>query len=300
MSGAWGSGSWGSGSWGGGPGGGAISFLAAVPIRENVVRVEFDNKVNLTGLLEDADASRPDKWAVTADSSTTGLSGDPARAVSVVRVEFSSTDEGVAPTDFGRFVDLVLDRPLTPFPAEYDVTWDGIFSADLGGFSSGETRIFSTYRVLDPPQVQFASPRRDFANPQTLSNAKDPLPDPGNALGLGVFRVDDGGDYAFDEGVQSLKKRVIRRLVTRKGAFAHLPNYGVGIPDEAKRLGIAAVITRLAADAQLQIAKEPDVSQARVTPFVDQNNPGLVFFRVAVRPRVGNAIQFDVPFKQAA
>lgn len=300
MSGAWGSGGWGAGSWGGGPGLSTIDFVDAQAWRENVVRVQFDSKVNLTGLLEAADASRVEKWSLTADPSSVGLNGDPARPVRVVSASLVPVGENVSELDYGKFVDLVLDRPMTPFPAEYDLTWRDVFSADLGGSTSGTARLAAAYRVLEQPQVQAARPARDFANPQVLAAARQSTSEPADPYALGTFNVADDGDYAFDEALVSLKKRIIRRLTTRKGAFAHLPLYGVGIPDEAKKLGIAAVLARLAADAQAQISSEPDVAQSRVIPILDRNNPGLVYFRVLVRPRVGNPVQFDVPFRRAA
>lgn len=300
MSGAWGSGGWGSGAWGGGAGLEDIAFVDAVPIRENVVRVEFSSAVFLTGLLEEADASRTDKWQMLAVADSVGAAGDAARAVRVARVELSTEADDVEEVDLGRFVNVVLDRPMTPFPAQYDLLWDAVFSAGLSDSTTGEARLYSTYRMLAPPQVEAGRPPRDFSNPQVLEQARAALKDPADPYALGTYGVGDDGDYAFDEGTSSLKKRVIRRLVTRKGAFAHLPNYGVGIPDEAKRLGVAAVLSRLAGEAEAQIREEPDVAQVKVTYFLDPKLPGLVFFRVLVRPRLGNVVRFDVPFQQAA
>lgn len=300
MSGAWGSGSWGAGSWGGGPGlgGGDLAFLDAQPIRENVVRVEFSEKIYLSNLLDAADAGIVSKWQVSPVSGSIGMSGDPARSVRVVGVEFSDEDEGVAEEDYGRFVNLVLDRPMTPFPAEYDVYWADIFSASLASALDGNARLFSAYRIIDPPQVERGRPSRDFANPQTVAEARAQLSDVASALALGTFGIGDDGDYATDEGRPSLKKRVLRRLMTIKGAFAHLPNYGVGVPAEAKRLGISAVISRLAGDAESQILEEPDVAKCRVIPIVNPDIPGLVIFRVLVRQKEGPSLQFDFPFSR--
>lgn len=285
MSGAWGSGSWGSGSWGGGDGL-SVEFIDAQPIRENVVRVEFSVPIFFSGLLEQADGSRPEKWAVVAVQGTFGATGDAARAVRVARVELAGEEDGVAIGDRGRFVNLVLDRPMTPYPAMYDVQWTDVFSSSLVSSSSGTSRILATYRILQQPTIEYARPVRDFANPQVGSGA----------FALGTFGVGDDGDYAFDEGLASLKKRVLRRLMTRKGAFAHLPNYGVGVPDEGKKLGTASTLARLAADSEAQIAEEPDVERVRVTTFTDSKRPGLVFFRVLVKQREGNTVQIDAPF----
>ena len=297
--GAWGEGTWGAGSWGGGVGGG-INFLDLVAIRENVIRLEFDQAVNITGLLEVADASRVDIWQVVAEPSSRGYSGDLARSVKVVGVELSGEADGVGLVDVGRFVNLILDRPMTPFPAVYTVTWTDVFSMDLESKSSGQSDVYSVYRLLDAPQIQAPRLSKDFANPQTEGAAQESVPLPGILALLGSFRTDDSGDYAADEGIANLKKRIVRRLMTKKGAFAHLPNYGVGVPEAAKKLGQAVVISQLKSDAEIQIAQEPDVLQCKVAVVINSASPNIVRFRVAVKPKVGKPTAFDVPFDIAA
>lgn len=297
--GAWGEGSWGAGSWGGGPGAG-IQFVDVVSIRENAIRLEFDQAVNLTGLLSADDASRTDLWNVVASTLSKGYDGQPARPVRIVRVELAGADDGVADVDVGRFVNLILDRPMTPYPAVYSVTWTDISAKDLASTSSGESDVYAVYRLLEQPQIQVPKPSRDFANPQTSSAAVSSLPRPHVPFALGSFGVDDTGDYALDEGNVNLKKRIVRRLMTRKGAFAHLPNYGVGVPDNAKKLGQAVTISVLKAEAEAQIASEPDVLQSRVVVVINSDTPNLVRFRVAVKPKVGKPVAFEVPFDLAA
>lgn len=296
MSGAWGSGGWGSGSWGGGPGFPGISFVDALPIRENVVRVEFATKVYLSGLRETTDASIVDKWAVTADTAALDSIGDPSRSVAVVAAVIAT--ENVAEVDVGRFVELVLDRPMSSFPAQYTVFWSGIYAADLATVDSGSAKIYAVYRALQAPTAIAAKPSRDFANPQLADAAREELRGSIAASSMGTFGVGVDGDYAYDEGLASLRKRVIRRLVTKKGSFAHLPNYGVGVPQEAKRLGTTAVLSRLAADAESQLAAEPDVAAVKVVTEMPSGSPGLVFFRVFVRQRSGNPVRIDVPFQR--
>jgi len=301
-SGAWGYGAWGGGSWGGGPGLSALSFVDAQPIRENVVRVQFSTLVYLTGLFDAPDAAITNKWQVNATAGTAGLTGDAARPVSVVQVALAvSPDDGITEQQVGQFVDLFLDRPMTPFPAQYDVSWSNIFSADLTTSTAGTFRMLAAYRLIAPPTTDSPKPARDFANPQVLSAAAEALPNPtGDPLALGTFGYGADGDYAFDQGTSSLKKRVIRRLVTKKNAFAHLPGYGVGVPDYSKQLGVAATLAMLRADAEIQIKQEPDVAQAKVATIIDASVPGLVWFRVTVKPRAGNVQRFDIPFQQQA
>lgn len=155
----------------------------------------------------------------------------------------------------------------------------------------------AVFKEIVAPQVDSGRVTRDLANPQTLRGAVASgvaLPDA--AALLGTFRVDAQGDYAFDEGVETIRKRVVRRLVTMRGGFAHLPNYGVGIPALGKRLAVAATLAAVAADAESQILSEPDVAEVSVRPVIDPRAPGLVRFQVRVRTKEGKPTEFDVPF----
>lgn len=291
MSGAWGSGTWGSGAWGGAAGA-DITALAAIALRENVVRIEFSKLVYLTGLLETSDASRPDKWAMTPDTSTRGLDDSVARPVRVVEAAYSTEADGVAVGDLGRFVNLTLDRPMTAWPAVYTLQFFDVYAEDLASSVTGELALEGAYRLIEQPTIEQARPVRDFALVKTVE-------DVGLDFDFGTYQVADDGDYAWDEGVASLRKRVVRRLITMRGAFAHLPGYGVGIPAYVKQLAISSTLTQLAADAEAQIAREPDVAKVTVAARVDPSVPNLVRFLVRVKRTVGPSVQFDVPFRQA-
>ena len=52
--------------------------------------------------------------------------------------------------------------------------------------------------------------------------------DPLGAIG-GSLRIGADGDYVADEGTELMKKLILRRLLTPKGAFFHLPDYGYGL-----------------------------------------------------------------------
>ena len=297
-SGEWGGGEWGGGSWGGaGSSFGTLSLNSILAVRENVFRLEFSFPIYFSRILDPKDGSIPTKYSVAVVAGSSGNDGNATRPLLVSEIFSPGAVDGIAPGDFGRFIDVVVDRPMTPHPALYDVTITDIHSADLlAVIATATIRVPAVFKRLEPPQVDTATPTRDFANPQTRSAAQSSLPDPNNALVLGSIQVDDRGDYAFDEGLVNLKKRIIRRLITSKGGFAHLPNYGVGIPDHGKRLALSNVISDLAADAESQISLEPDVAKVKVRPIVDPNVPGMVRFQVVVKPKSGQAQRFDVPF----
>jgi hypothetical protein len=292
----WGASRWGGSAWGGSTGG-ALALNAVLAIRENVVRLAFNVPVYFSTILDPPDASEPEKYAVTPVAGTTGLDGEAARTVTPVLVTLPSAAlDGIPPVDEGRFVDVTLDRPLSAEGALYEVTVQDLFSKDLATtITSATLALDGLFRRLVPPQVDAAPVTRDLSNVQVLSEPGSAAA-PTRTVEMGTIRADDSGDYAFEEGTSTLKKRVLRRGVTRKNGFAHLPGYGVGIPDLGKHLAISANISAIAADYQAQILREPDVAQARVRPIVDPSVPGLVRFQVTVKPKVGRPQLFDVPF----
>jgi hypothetical protein len=87
----------------------------------------------------------------------------------------------------------------------------------------------------------------------------------------GTFETDADGDYRNDAGLEGVKKRVMRRLTTGKGAFAHLPNYGLKLP--LKRTYSIGDLRMLQADALAQVQDE-GVVDAQVV--VSSPEPGLV------------------------
>lgn len=275
-----------------------MQILDTLAIRENTVRVHFDEAVYYSSLLDLADASIATKFTLLTVAGTSGMDGQPVRPVTVVRVDLPTALDGISEDDLGTYLDLVLDRSMTPYPGGYvlSILSGNVFNEAISdSVPDTEFPVAAVHKQLTSPQVDTARPTRDFANAQTLSavQASYPLVDSSN---LGSIAPDDTGDYAFDEGEVNFKKRVLRRLVTSPGKFAHLPNYGVGIPDHGKRLAISSVLTALAAAAETQIALEPETGRVRVRAIVDQDTPGLVRFQVLVRPKIGPPVRFDVPF----
>lgn len=297
----WGSSPWGGSAWGGASGG-AQALLSALAVRENVVRAAFSQPVYFSGILDPPDASDPRKYALAPVAGTVGIDNEPVRPATVIAASLpTAAVDGIPPSAEGRWVDLTLDRPLSAEGALYDLTVVGVAAVDLSTVvASDVARVDAVYRLLSVPTADVPLPTRDFAAAQAVQpGADDPVVGVEDAE-LGTYRYGDDRDYAVDDGIASLRKRIIRRGITRKNAFAHLPGYGVGIPDLGKRLLVAAVLTATAADYEAQIVREPDVAKAKVTPIVDPAHPGLVRFRVAVRPKVGKPKLFTLSFPTSA
>lgn len=292
--GGWGKQPWGASGWGGmalSPGG-IFAAVAAYAPAENILRILFSQAPYFSGIFDVFDASDPSHYSVQPIVGTTGNDGYSARPVAPVQAVLS--------TQAPNAVDVYLDRPMSPFPAQYALVGTNLAPVGLGGaITSVGFQVLGVYRQLQPQHEDVALPTRDLANPQTISaiqgSGLSTLLGPSNTV-LGVFQVDDSGDYAFDAGIQTVKKRILRRGITDKGAFAHLPrSYGVGLLSACKRLGIPSVRDKYAADYAAQILQEPEVVAATVTAIQDPNVPSLIHFVIRAQTRTGTSLSFDHP-----
>jgi len=290
----WGSAPWGAGPWGAG-GFADLELQHALAIRENVVRLTFNVAPQFTRLLTPNDAANPKRFQFTPiapPNGPIGLDGLPARTVLPVLV----TRAAVAGS-FGAVLDVTLDRPLSPWPCKYIVACNQLVSVDGALLRKASVVFDAVYRTLRPQDASDPSPSRDIANPQTYSAQLDPLPQAGDPLALGVIPIDASGDYAFDQGITQLKKRIFRRLLTVPGKFPAIPNYGIGVPSYGKKLSVEGVRQEIIQEAEKQIRQEPDVAEVKITALTSPENPAITIFRIRVRV-AGSQGQttFDVPF----
>lgn len=289
----WGSLPWGAGPWGAG-GAGDLELQRVQAIRENVFRLFFNVAPQFTKLLTPNDASNPKRFQVTALATPLGLDGLPARPVLTVLV-----DRAKVPQSFGTILDVTLDRPMSPWPARYLVSCNQLVSIDGALLSPSHSSFHSDalYRTLRFQDASAPSPSRDIANPQTYQAQLDPLPQAGDPIALGVIPIDASGDYAFDQGVTQLKKRVFRRLLTVPGSFPAIPAYGIGVPTYGKRLSVEGVRQQIIQEAEKQLRLEPDVAEVKVTALTSPDNSAITIFRIRIR-MAGSAgkTQFDIPF----
>jgi hypothetical protein len=280
----WGAGEWGASPWGAGDD--DLHLLEVQAIRENVVRLTFDTVPYFSGILDPGDASNVARYAITAVSGV-GIDGVPVRPVLVAGVA-----QGILAGAQGTIIELTTDRALSHWPCIYRGSANGLRSEAGLPLAGGASLLF--YGVQAGPRTQQQDQilaGRDLANPQSVA-ALVGLPDASNLPSsvLGTYRPDGTGDYANDAGITGYIKRVTRRLMTVKGAFAHLPNYGVGIPSDVKRLQRAGFREMLASDAEDQIKQEPET--LAVTCRVVQVG-ARTLIQVAAQTKLGPA-NFDV------
>ena len=284
-SGAWGVTPWGSGSPVSAPPAPTMTLVSVATVQENVVRATFDNPVNFTGVLDPKDAASPSNYVVSIVSGI-GLDGSPVWPVSVVQAL-------VVPGDLAS-VDIMLDRPMTPYPAQYSLVAANVWDVTKTRLLVPAAMVFYGVHQNIVPATSLAQPQAiDIANPQTLG-AMGSLSNPNDPRNLGSIPVDSTGDYAVDQGVVSLKKRLLRRLFSKRGGFAHLPEYGVDAASYGKTLNNTSNRSRLSADSEQQLGSEPEVAQISVRA-IPQSAPGLIYLNVLVKTKQGQGMKLQVP-----
>lgn len=295
----WGSQAWGLTCWGGASLS-SLTLLRAIAVRENVVRLVFSQKVYFSTILDRYDAWNPIHYSIASVVGTLDANNEPTHEVSVIAVERPNelSSPPVLHEEVGFYIDLVVDRPFSSHPAQYMVTANQLANEDRSLTLTSETASFeSVYRELTPPTLEAAAEVRDIAMPQTFKALNEASPD--ELTLIGSYVVDDTGDYSFDTGNTGRKKRVFRRTFTKKGGFAHLPGYGLGIMTYGKKLGTLARIGTLQKEAELQIIREPDIQKIIVAADIDDRRPNLLRLSFAIKPRGQRSEKFttEIPIK---
>ena len=270
IQGGWGAGKHGSTPWGGG-GNEPDSLIleSAIALRENVVRLAFNTAPLYTGILDPHDASSRHRYSVVPVTGTVGVDGLLARAVKVTGATVAIVED----TE-GKLIDVSLDRGFSPYPAMYRITANNLVSrvGSILDTSNSSMVFYGLQREHIPHTTDRAMETTDIANPQNIAGLDGVMQ--GNTLVLGAFVIDETHDVALDRGLVSLKKRMLRRCFTKKGAYAHLPNYGIGVAASIKKLNSASNRNKLASETETQMKQEPEILATRVT-FIPFGNGGV-------------------------
>lgn len=286
----WGGSPWGLSPWGvGGPG---LMLIDARPRRENVVRLYFNVAPYFSGVLDPTDASSRFRYAVVPVQGSVGGDGLPPRVV-LPAVPLVGDVAGAA----GSVIDLTLDRRMSPYPARYLVSVNGLRTVAGATLVPGSTSLpFDGLAAATVPQdPSLVSAGRDIANPQSQLSLGDNVPIGATPI-LGSYQVNSSGDYATDRGLASYRKRVVRRLAASFGGFAHLPGYGLGATSKIKLLDRGGTAEALASQAEVQIKQEPETASVKVTVERSATNPNVTVLRIKATTLAGGHVDMGVPF----
>ncbi len=103
------------------------------------------------------------------------------------------------------------------------------------------------------PRYVQADQYRDWAMTYFPNDPKQPV---------STWRFDSTGDIGIQNNLESLQKRIYRRLSTKPGGFRHLPGYGVDL--KLKTLFRSGRANEIANELRKQIREEPDVLDAGI------------------------------------
>lgn len=254
MSAGWGLGPWGLDPWGGGVLGVSLVQAEVLSVRE--VKIVLSAEPQHAGPDVSGDALNPTTWTVRRLD--TGM-------------EFTVIGAAMVGSTA---VLLRLYEALGPFAVSHSVATTSLLSLSGEVVTAPEAVFFrgAVDRSLATPVAQAATRRfgvRDLANPPTSATS----------IG-GTLKIRGGGDYANEEGPALTKKLILRRVTFRPGDLWYAPEYGLGL---AEKEPVQGSLVPRAAEAERQIAQEPDVETARVGLSIDAQGVLTVSVRARIR-----------------
>ena len=262
MIGSWGLGPWGLGTFGGLPG--LLNVVSALAITTRTVRVTLSETPIAVSATTPGDALDPNTWSVTR-----------------LDTGFVFTIASVDQVDATTF-DIFLVQALGPANVQHQVGSTTLQKPTGALISSPYYAFFSG--LVASRQAGTVATQRDLANP--------PAPSGLNSVG-GTLVMDASGDYKLVSGAALLKKLILRRLTTRPGEFAHLPNYGLGFAIKEPLRAVDLITLR--GDVEAQVLLEPDVAAANVLLSFD-NAQGIVICRIRATMRsTGETVDTSLP-----
>lgn len=247
-----------------------LVLLAAYASDSNTITVYLNNEPKALSPLADNDVLNRLNWTLSVVS---GLGVEVPVITKVENVRFDDAivlREGVT----GEWaVDLRVDKRLL-LSGEYRVVVANVGTASGGALSTG-----TGDDRADFPGVAVARPRRP-RRPNRARTGIDLFYDTFAAR----YSLTPRRDIAAHDGVDYLRKRLIRRVVSSPGGFAHLPTYGVGL--EPKKLFRTTEAAELRTAVLNQVLQEPEVAQASVDV---QLLPDTVLLFVKARTKAGSS-----------
>ena len=248
-----------------------MSILSAVAMNTHEVRVYLTSEPTHSSVVAPGDALNPATWTVQR------LDGPTYLDVMAV-VEYSSTVFGVQTM-----------QAFGPASVMHEVS--SVTLLDVGGGIIMPPRkaqfvglIADTDADVNSRLAKRGALTQDVANPPSPQSAPD-------VFG-GTLVVGSAGDYDTVTGSELVKKLIVRRLMTNRGEFFHLPDYGVDF--RVKEPVQPGSLRQLKSAVERQILKEAEVSAASATLFLDVNNVLTIAIKATLRP-TGEQLQFSLP-----
>lgn len=227
---------WGLGTWGGTSGGSwGLGFAANLEIVDartvamNIVRVTFNQQPLLSAGV--GGALNPNTWELVRTTTNEILPVVAVKQVAPEKVDL-----------------LLLTRGVTDFNVTYQLDAPTLLDT-LGSPATVTTASFLGLGANVPDRARVDRRETDIANP--------PFPQSGIP---NTIQTLPGGDYAKETGRPLFTKLILRRMATRRGEFAHLPTYGLGL--QPKELIRPFELPRIRREIQTELEREANVRTA--------------------------------------
>lgn len=132
------------------------ALAGVVALAENRFRATFIAPIRAENIGLPGDAHDLTSYTVVGDPSSRDSLGQPPRPLIVCLIEVIDSQT----------LDIIVDRPMSSWPARYNVTVDGLYAED-GSQILGETKLVTAVlKGLTAPVFDFIVQNRDIANPQ--------------------------------------------------------------------------------------------------------------------------------------
>lgn len=260
---------YGTGSWGLNGSSLPTANATVYAVGDRKVRIILDSEPQHSGSTLTGDALNPRTWNLTQPS--TGKVWTVMSVAMVDKFTYDLVTLEIFPNHFGTLeletTTLVAVTGL-PFP-----TITGTFNgAYLDANSTNEKR--TTARGYSP---------KDIANVQT------PLED----MVGGTLQITSGGDYASMSGDALIRKLILRRLISKRGDFFHLPEYGAGLRE--KEPVPTVDLRKIAVEIEQQVALEKEVAESRASLTYAAGASALIInVKARIKPS-GDVVQVALP-----
>jgi phage baseplate assembly protein W len=101
------------------------------------------------------------------------------------------------------------------------------------------------------------------------------------------------GDYTTVEGIEHVRRSMIRRILVRPGEYRLRPDYGAGLLAYVKKPLTSSVKAELTARITGQVKKMRQIEKVLDVEITEETQNGTPFIRVLVRAQVlGKRVEF--------
>lgn len=245
-----------------------FTVVSAWAITTHAVRVTLSSSPIAVDQFAAGDALNPQSWSIV--DNTTGR---------VLTVVYASMHDATT-------VDVTTLEPLGDHLEEHEVTGVGLISTSGLGLTSPTSATFAgVVQTIDPvDRVRLQDFRdRDIANPPFQIARETGV--------AGTLQYGADGDLNTEAGKPLIRKLVLRRMFTPRGAFKHLPDYGIGLAEKEPITG-GGDLQALLREIEDQAKREPDVQTASARGSLSRSNVLIIQLRIV--PTSGATIDLSL------